>query len=141
MRIYLINGNTTPAVTESIERAAQEIALPGTEVKAMTPPIGPATVEGYLDGQLSALGVCEAIAAHQDEADAYLIACFSDLGLYAARELCNKSVVCIAEAATVTAVQLGHRFGLLTPQRRLRPVLEGLVRSTDSQSAWPACVW
>lgn len=124
----LVNGNTTPTITKNIEQTARKIALPGTEVRAVTPVIGPATVEGYLDGQLSALGVCEAIAAHQDEADAFVIACFSDPGLYAARELSEKPVVGIAETAMATAIQLGHRFGLLTPQRRLRPVLEGMVR-------------
>ncbi len=129
MRILLINGNTTPAVTASIEQAAREVTLPGTDVRALTPTIGPATVEGYLDGQLSALGVCEAISKHQDEADAFVIACFSDPGLYPARELSDKPVVGIAEAAMLTAVQLGHKFGLLTPERRLRSVLDGLVRT------------
>jgi len=54
MRVLLINGNTTPAITESIARATQECALPETEVNALTPPIVLVTVEGYLDGQLSA---------------------------------------------------------------------------------------
>lgn len=127
MKILLINGNTTSSVTRSIQQAAQEIALPGTDIQALTPATGPATVEGYLDGQLSALGICEVVAAHQDEADAFVIACFSDPGLYAVREISERPVVGIAEASMITAVQLGHCFGLLTPQRRLRPVLEGLA--------------
>jgi Asp/Glu/hydantoin racemase len=127
--ILLINGNTTPAVTVGIEQAGRAAAPPGVTVSAITPPSGPATVESYLDGQLAAVGVCAAIAAQQEAADAFVIACFSDPGLYAAREFSRRPVVGIAEAAMLTAVQLGGRFGLLTPQPRLRPVLEGLVRS------------
>lgn len=129
MRILVINGNTTPQVTASIELAAMKAALPGTEIHAVTPSIGPATVEGYLDGQLSAIGVCEEIALHQQNADVFVIACFSDPGLYAAREFSEKPVIGIAEAAMLTAVQLGHTFGLITPQRRLHPVLQDLVNT------------
>jgi allantoin racemase len=128
VKILVINGNTNASITNEVERTGRQVAFPGTEVVALTPNVGPPTVEGYLDGQLSALGVCEAIAAHQVEADAFVIACFSDPGLYAAREFSVKPVVGIAQASMITAIQLGYRFGLLSPQPRLRPVLEGLVR-------------
>jgi allantoin racemase len=130
MNIYVINGNSSASVSFGIEKASQEAALPGTQIHMITPRMGPATVEGYLDGQLAAVAVCEEIATYREDADAFVIACFSDPGLYAARDLTQKPVVGIAEAAMVTAIQLGHRFGLLTPLRRLKPVLEDLVYRT-----------
>ena len=128
MKIYVINGNTNIAVSSAIGKAALEAAFAGTEIKMITPAKGPATVEGYLDGQISALAVCEEVAKYHHDADAFVIACFSDPGLYAARDITTKPIVGIAEASMVTAVQLGHQFSLLTPLRRLKPVLNGLVK-------------
>ncbi len=127
MKIYVINGNTNLAVSQEIDKAAQEAAFNGTEIRMITPEKGPATVEGYLDGQISALAVCEEIAKYHQEADAFVIACFSDPGLNAARDITTKPIVGIAEASMVTAVQLGHQFSLLTPLTRLKPVLRRLV--------------
>lgn len=127
MKIYVINGNTNTLVSQEINNAAQEAVFSGTEIITITPEMGPSTIEGYMDGQISAIGVCEMIAKYHREADAFVLACFSDPGLYPARELTQKPIVGIAEASMVTAVQLGHLFSLLTPLRRLKPVLRGLV--------------
>jgi allantoin racemase len=128
LKIIVINGNSSENVSERIAEAAREAALVDTEIQVITPKMGPATIEGYLDGQLSAVAICEEIAERCHDGDGFVIACFSDPGLYAARDITQKPVVGIAEAAMVTAIQLGHRFGLLTPMRRLKPVLEDLVR-------------
>lgn len=127
MNIYVINGNTNLSVSNAIEKSAQEAAFPGTEITMITPKMGPSTVEGYLDGQISAVAVCDEVARYRNDADAFVIACFSDPGLYASRDLTQKPVLGIAEASMVTAVQLGHEFSLLTPQRKFKPILKGLV--------------
>ncbi len=127
MKIFVINGNTNTAVSKEIEKAALKTVFPGTDIMMITPAKGPSTVEGYLDGQISASAVCEEVANYELEADAFVIACFSDPGLYAARDITSKPVVGIAESSMLTAVQLGHLFSLLTPLRRLKPLLKGLV--------------
>lgn len=48
-------------------------------------------------------------------------------GLYASREITAKLVVGNAEASMVTALELGHRFAILSPSHRLKPVLQNLV--------------
>ena len=48
------------------------------------------------------------------DADAYVIACFSDPGLAAVRKATRKPVVGIAEAAYLTALGLGHQFGIVS---------------------------
>jgi len=127
MKIYVINGNTNLAVSEGIKKSAQEAAFPGTEITMITPRMGPSTVEGYLDGQVSAVAVCDEVARYHRDADAFVIACFSDPGLFASRDLTQKPILGIAEASMVTAVQLGHQFSLLTPLRKFKPILRGLV--------------
>ena len=127
MIITLINGNTSPIVSKGIQEAAEQAAFSGTEIQMVTPASGPATIEGYLDAELSAVAVCEEVARHQGSADAFIIACFSDPGLFPAREMVVQPVIGIAEAAMVTAVQLGHRFSLLSPLAHMRPILRRLA--------------
>lgn len=127
MKLVVINGNRTSSVSQYIHNAAEIAALPGTQIETLTPKNAPPTVQGYWDGELSAVAVCEAISSHDANADAFIIACFSDPGLFAARELSLKPVVGIAESAMITAIQLGSQFGILTPLRKLRPVLADLV--------------
>lgn len=134
MHILVINGNSSTWASDSIESAARLALWPGVTLSMLTPPTAPPTIEGYLDAELSALAVCEQIALHRKEADAFVIACFSDPGLAAARTIVSQPVVGIAEASLVTAVQIGLRFGLLTPLRHMRPILAGLVRSYGFES-------
>jgi len=127
MNITVINGNISSSVSEDILQAARLVAFPGTEITMVTPEIGPATIEGYLDAQLSALGVCEEIARANQTTDAFVIACFSDPGLYAAREMTSIPVIGIAQASMITALQLGHSFSLLSPLKKMRPILKKMA--------------
>lgn len=129
MKITVINGNISLSVSADIGLAAQLAAFPGTEIIMVTPEIGPATIEGYLDAQLSATGICEEISRYEQDTDAFVIACFSDPGLYAAREMTTIPVVGIAEASIITAIQLGHQFSLLSPLKKMRPILRKLVEN------------
>jgi Asp/Glu/hydantoin racemase len=58
--------------------------------------------------------LCRAIADADAEASAFVIACFSDPGLHSARETTAKPVLGIAECGILTALTLGHRFGILS---------------------------
>ncbi|HYS64847.1 MAG TPA: aspartate/glutamate racemase family protein, partial [Paraburkholderia sp.] len=88
MRIKLINPNTTQRMTDAMGRCAREVAAPGTEVIAVNPTMGPPSIEGYYDEALATPGLlAEVMAGERDGCDGYVIACFGDPGLYAAREL------------------------------------------------------
>lgn len=130
MRIILINGNTSIGVSQSIGAAARSVCegWPDISCEVLTPAFGPGTVEGYLDGDLAAVAVAGVVAQHRNQGDAFIIACFSDPGLFAAREITDKPVIGIAQASMLVAQQLGHSFSILTPLKRLKPVLENLVR-------------
>lgn len=133
MHITVINGNISTSVSEDILQAARLTAFPGTEITMRTPEIGPSTIEGYLDAELSALGVCEEIARTNQATDAFVIACFSDPGLYAAREMTSLPVIGIAQASMLTAMQLGHSFSLLSPLIKMRPILKKLAANYGFQ--------
>jgi allantoin racemase len=119
MRIKLINPNTTVRMTEAMGRCACEVAAPGTEVIAVSPTMGPPSIEGYYDEALATPGLLAEVAAgERDGFDGYVIACFGDPGLYAARELARGPVIGIAEAAMHAASVLAPGFSVVTTLAR-----------------------
>ena len=121
MRILLINPNTSRAMTAKIADAARGVAGPGVIVDAVCPSVGAAAIESHTDEIAAAAAVVELIAADRDgtdPADAYVIACFGDPGLDAARELVDVPVVGIAEAAMHLAAVSGRHFGVVTTLSR-----------------------
>ncbi|MFC9894832.1 aspartate/glutamate racemase family protein [Nocardia sp. NPDC127579] len=119
MWIRVVNPNTTSEMTATIGRCAAAVAGPGTRLDAVTSSMGPASIESHYDEALSVPGILAAIAAgEQAGVDGYVIACFGDPGVEAARELARGPVVGIAEAAMRTATQLGRGFSVVTTLSR-----------------------
>src|SRR3954447_1647819 len=121
MLIKVINPNTTWSMTEKIGACARSVAAAGTVIEAVSPSMGPASIESHYDEALSVPGVLEEIAkGERDGVDGYVLACFGDPGLDAARELASGPVVGIAEAAMRTASYLGRGFSVVTTLGRTR---------------------
>ncbi|MGW4094275.1 aspartate/glutamate racemase family protein [Nocardia sp. NPDC004750] len=115
MRIRVVNPNTSRAMTDTIERCARAVAGPGTLLDAVTSEMGPASIESHYDEALSVPGLLAAIRRGEAEGvDGYVLACFGDPGLDAARELAGGPVIGIAEAAMRTAAHLGRGFSVVT---------------------------
>ena len=123
MRLLVINPNTTASMTEKIASAARATALPGTDIVALNPTSGPASIQGYYDEAMSLSGLLELIRATPD-IDAVILACFDDTGLDAARCLTDRPVVGIGEAAYHMASMLSNRFSVVTTLARSVPALE-----------------
>ncbi|GMB79660.1 aspartate/glutamate racemase family protein [Shinella zoogloeoides] len=130
MKIKVINPNTTLTMTAKIGEAAAAVASAGTEVVAVSPAMGPASIEGHYDEAVSALGVLDEVRKGKAEGcDGYLIACFDDPGLQAAREIADGPVVGIAEAAMHLASFVSEGFSVVATGHRSRIILEHLARS------------
>lgn len=115
MRIRVVNPNTTRAMTETIEQCALAVVGQGTLLDAVTAETGPASIESHYDEAMSVPGLLAAIRRGEaDGVDGYVIACFGDPGLDAARELAAGPVIGIAEAAMHTASHLGRGFSVVT---------------------------
>jgi len=113
--ITVINPNTTASMTEKIGDCARTVAAVGTTVHAVNPSMGPVSIESHYDEALAVPGLLDEIAkGERDGVDGYVIACFGDPGLDAARELARGPVVAIAEAAMRTATFLGRGFSVVT---------------------------
>lgn len=143
MRIQLINPNTSRAMTDKIAVTARAVAGPDVDVVATCPAPGegPAAVESHTDEAWAALVVARQVAAAEAvcgapvdraadgvPADGYVVACFGDPGLDAARELTAGPVTGIAEAAMHVATLSGRTFAVVTTLSRTLGRAHDLVR-------------
>jgi allantoin racemase len=114
MKILVVNGNTTDAITARIAAEARAAAGAGTEIVAVSAPFGARVVGTRAESTLAAHAVLEAAARHHVGCDAVVVAISNDSGLAATRELLAIPVLGITEAAVLTACTVGGAFGVLT---------------------------
>ncbi len=128
--IVVVNPNSTQAVTRGIDRAVEPLRLSGgPSIECVTLEDGPPGIESQADADSVVGPICDLIRAREDTASAFVIACYSDPGLHAARETSGRPVFGIAECAMVTALTRGERFGLISILERSIPRHERAVRS------------
>jgi allantoin racemase len=114
-RILVINPNSTVSVTHAIDDAMAALRIPGgPEIICLTLDEGPPGVESQIDADGVIQPLCRVIREHELDTSAFVIACFSDPGLFSAREVTGKPVLGIAECGILTALTLGHRFGVIS---------------------------
>src|SRR5919202_945294 len=107
-RILVINPNSTEAVTRGMDAALDVLRFPGgPRIDSVTLPEGPPGIETeqHVAGVVAPL--CSLIEREERSTDAFVIACFSDPGLFAARETTAKPVFGIMEAGLTAALNLG----------------------------------
>ena len=121
--IIVINPNTTASMTDRIRAVAADTAGTRLNLTVLNPDHGPASIEGFYDEAMSMAGLLEVISAYP-KADGFVIACFDDTGLDAARCLTSAPVVGIGEAAYHMASMIANKFGVVTTLSRSVPALE-----------------
>lgn len=121
-RILVINPNSTAAVTAGIDAAVAPLRLAGgPEIECLTLAEGPPGIETQAHVESVVQPLCRLIARRDNAASAFVIACYSDPGLHAAREATTKPVLGIAECGLLTALTLGQRFGVLSILKKSIP--------------------
>lgn len=123
MRILVINPNTTASMTAKIGKAASLAAASGTDILAVNPQDGPPSIEGYFDEVFAVPGIITEMARNRD-VDAYVIGCFDDTGLDAARCATTAPVIGIGEAAFHMASLIAGKFSVVTTLARSVPAIE-----------------
>jgi allantoin racemase len=130
IRISVINGNTFEPMTAGIDESAQAACSIGTKVVTTQPQAGPESVESYYDEYLAIPGILETVILSQANFDAFVIACWGDPGVEAAREITTKPVIGIAEASMYVANMVAARWGIVTTQHRTLDMIEKTVHKT-----------
>ncbi len=120
--IYVINPNSLAAVTQRLDQALEAMRSPnGPLIRCITLEDGPPGVQTQQDVDRAAYLVgaqivaCEQEARSQgDVAAAFVLACFSDSGLFHARERTRAPVFGIAESGFLTAMSRGLKVGVIS---------------------------
>jgi len=129
-RIAIINPTTTEAFAERNLDAGRAVAAAGTEILSVTPTGGPPSIEGHHDEAVAVIGVLEEIRRlEQEGVDGYVIACFGDPGIWAARELARGPVIGIAEASFHAASIVATRFSVVTTLPRTCIIARHLLQT------------
>ncbi len=113
MRLLLINGNTTQAVTDIVMAEARRIAPPGATVTGVTAAFGANIVTNEAEDAVAAMAVLELLAEHHAGHDATILAISFDSGLAAAKRLSPIPVVGMTEAAIAAAARMSPRVGIV----------------------------
>lgn len=112
-RIIVINPNATHAVTAAIDAALGPWRMAGgPSIECVTLLEGPPGIETQAHVEQVVQPICRLVRAREDAA-AFVIACFSDPGLHAAREATTRPVLGIAECGLLTALTQGERVGII----------------------------
>lgn len=113
-KIYVINPNCLEAVTAAIDSAVERFRIyPAIEFECLTLKDGPAGVQTQVDADHVIPKLSARVDQLEEQASAFVIACFSDPGIHSIRERTAKPVVGIGEAAMMTACTLGQRIGVI----------------------------
>lgn len=124
--IFVINPNSTQAVTDAFDAGLGCLRLPGLPaIRSLTLAEGPPGIQSQRDVEqvtLPLVNLVRSLDAQQGPgAAAYVIACFSDPGLHAVREATTKPVLGISECGLLTAMTLGQRIGVIAILRQSIP--------------------
>lgn len=114
--VLVINPNSNPEVTAGIRTAVAPLAGSERPVEVVGLEGTPYGIESQGDVDAVAGPLVERIAAEAGRHDAFVIACFSDPGLHAAREAVDAPVLGIAQAGLLTALGLAGRVGVISIQ-------------------------
>jgi allantoin racemase len=121
-RILVINPNSTEAVTRGIDEACEPLRMPaGPAIECVTLKQGPPGIETqqHVDGVVAPM--LDLVRARDADCAAFVIACYSDPGLHSVREATRKPVLGISECGILTALTLGHTFGVIAILRKSIP--------------------
>src|SRR3712207_4564936 len=116
--ILVINPNSNEAVTQGIDAALDPLRFAdGPEIRCATLAEGPFGIESQADVESVAMPLRRLVES-DNEASAFVIACYSDPGLHVCREGTGRPVFGIAECGVLTALARGERFGVIAIKSR-----------------------
>ena len=113
-RILVINPNSTEAVTKGIDEAMAPLRMAGgPEIECVTLKDGPPGIETQQHADSVIAPMLKLVREKEGGCSAFVIACYSDPGLHSVREATAKPVLGISECGVLTALTLGHKFGVI----------------------------
>lgn len=111
--ILVINPNSNPDVTAGLDAAMAPFRMDnGPLIECLTVAEGPFGIESQADSDAAVAPMLELIKARSD-ASAIVIACYSDPGIDAAREVATVPVFGMQESGFLSAMARGDRISVI----------------------------
>jgi Asp/Glu/hydantoin racemase len=113
--IVVLNPNSSQSVTDALDASLEPLRFSGgPPIRCVTLAQGPPAIES--DEQVAAVvePVCDYVRDQENDAGAFVIACFSDPGLHQARLASARPVFGMAECGLLTALAHGRRYGVVS---------------------------
>lgn len=139
-RIHVINASsrTDTGITEELARSLRWGANPSQpEFHCVTLEDGPAGITTARDSAEAVPPVLRYIESQHDDASCagFIVACFSDPGVYEAREITRKPVIGIGGAGLAVAAALGRRIGTIGVSAKSGTKVQHLARQYGMTSS------
>ena len=111
-RILVLNPNRSQACTAAIDTAIAPFRnWSGPAIDVLGVPEGPAAILSWQDWHAAVAPMCR--VAEREWADLYLVACASDPGLEAVRDVTARPVLGVFRCAVAAALTRAERFGVV----------------------------
>jgi len=128
-------------MTDHLRHDLERIKRPDTELLVINPEHGPVSVESMYDETLAGAQILPLVQkANEEGYDAIILACFSDPGLDAAKEISDVLVLGIEETSLHVAAMLGHKFSITVGYPRRPPIREWHARLRGVENAYASCL-
>ncbi|MCC6717262.1 MAG: aspartate/glutamate racemase family protein [Acetobacteraceae bacterium] len=111
-RILLVNPNSSTACSAGIDAAVAGLRHPGGPmIEVATVADGPPGIYSWRDWHAAVAPLCAVVAG--EAADVFVIACASDPGIEAVREVTGRPVLGMFRCAVAAAMLRAERFGVI----------------------------
>ncbi|WP_279838921.1 aspartate/glutamate racemase family protein [Cobetia sp. 1AS1] len=133
LRLKVINPNTSQAMSQQMAHSLQRQLARDVHLEVLTAEHGAPSIETAVEEAMAVVALLALIARDREglletpPADGYLLACFGDPGLEAARELSPVPVIGIAQAAMHMATLAAPSFAIVTSMTSTLPMSEQLL--------------
>lgn len=114
VKVLVVNPNSNPTVTAGIDAAVGPLRSAEVVIETMNLEGTPFGIESQEDVESVSVPVVEHVKSNARAYDAFVISCFSDPGLYAAREVTPRPVFGIAHSGLLTAAAIGGAVGVIS---------------------------
>lgn len=135
--LLVINPNTSTSVSALLQHHVKAVVGAGIDVHTLTARFGAPYISSeasYAVAQHTVLDAWAVARAQGFAADAVLIGCFGDPGLFALREGAGVPASGLAEASFLAAARHG-RYAIVTGGERWKPMLERLAQALGQGEA------
>ena len=113
--IVVLNPNPSQSVTDALSETLEPMRFSGGPlIRCATLAQGPPAIESDAHVASVVEPVCDFLRDHENDAGAFVIACFSDPGLHQARRVGARPVFGMAECGLLTALAHGRRYGVIS---------------------------